>query len=120
QAALLNLISNSRDAMPSGGTITLSTAPAAGPAPSEQPVDPDAPQFIAIRVADHGTGILEELQARVFEPFSASKDFGRGSRRGLSQVSRFASQSGGHAHLDSAPGRGTRVTLLLPVTPDPR
>ncbi len=120
QAALLNLISNSRDAMPSGGTITLSTAPAAGPAPSEQPVDPDAPQFIAITVADDGTGIPEELQERVFEPFFTTKDVGRGSGLGLSQVFGFASQSGGHAHLDSAPGRGTRVTLLLPVTPDPR
>ena len=122
EAALLNLISNSRDAMPSGGTITLSTAPAAGPVPgpAEQPAHADAPQFIAITVADDGTGIPEELQERVFEPFFTTKDVGRGSGLGLSQVFGFASQSGGHAHLDSAPGRGTRVTLVLPVSPDRR
>src|SRR5690606_15696666 len=80
-AVLLNLISNSRDAMPSGGTITLSTAPAAGPVPgpAEQPAHADAPQFIAITIADDGTGIPEELQERVFEPFFTTKDVGRGS-----------------------------------------
>jgi len=122
EAALLNLISNSRDAMPSGGTVTLTTAPVAGPAssPGQYSAGTGAPEFVAITVADDGTGIPDEIRERVFEPFFTTKDVGRGSGLGLSQVFGFASQSGGHAHLDSTPGHGTRVTLVLPASTEPR
>lgn len=112
EAALLNLVSNSRDAMPSGGTITITTAPS-------QAVNPDAGPgghgFVEITVTDTGTGIPTELLERVFEPFFTTKDVGRGSGLGLSQIFGFASQSGGQAKLDSTPGQGTRVTLILPI-----
>lgn len=113
EAALLNLVSNSRDAMPSGGTITIRTAPSEGPATEVAPHQ--GPGYVEIAVTDTGTGIPQDQLARVFEPFFTTKDVGRGSGLGLSQVFGFASQSGGQATLHSTPGQGTTVVITLPV-----
>ncbi len=114
ELALLNLAFNARDAMSSGGTLTITAKPVAlrGKA-SEEGLSGD---FVAIRVADTGSGIPPEVLPRVFEPFFTTKDVGKGTGLGLSQVYGFASQSGGAATINSSPRRGTAVTLFLPQT----
>jgi two-component system NtrC family sensor kinase len=114
ELALLNLAVNARDAMPSGGTLTL-TAKAVvlrGKA-SEEGLNGE---FVAIRVTDTGTGIPPDVLPRVFEPYFTTKDIDKGTGLGLSQVYGFASQSGGTATITSSPRRGTSVTLFLPRT----
>jgi two-component system NtrC family sensor kinase len=114
ELALLNLAVNARDAMPSGGTLTITAKPVVlrGKA-SEEGLSGD---FVAIRVADTGSGIPADVLPRVFEPFFTTKDVGKGTGLGLSQVYGFAHQSGGAATIASSERRGTVVTLLLPRT----
>jgi two-component system NtrC family sensor kinase len=73
-------------------------------------------EFVAIRIADTGTGIPAEVLPRVFEPFFTTKEVGKGTGLGLSQVYGFARQSGGAASITTSPRRGTAVTLFLPRT----
>jgi two-component system NtrC family sensor kinase len=112
ELALLNLAFNARDAMPSGGTLTIAAKPVVlrGKAGKEGL----SGEFIAIRVADTGEGIAADVLPRVFEPFFTTKDVGKGTGLGLSQVYGFARQSGGAATITSAVRRGTAITLLLP------
>jgi two-component system, NtrC family, sensor kinase len=114
ELALLNLAVNARDAMPSGGTLTISAKPVVlrGKASEEGLTG----EFVAIRFADTGTGIAAEVLPRVFEPFFTTKDVGKGTGLGLSQVYGFARQSGGAATIASTARRGTVVTLFLPRT----
>lgn len=113
EAAVLNLVCNSRDAMPRGGAITITTSMHrerdTGAGTDEER------DFVVVAVDDTGEGIPFEHQERVFEPFFTTKEVGRGSGLGLSQVFGFASQSGGFATLDSVPGSGTRVVIHLPA-----
>ncbi|QCO67026.1 PAS domain S-box protein [Luteimonas yindakuii] len=114
EAAVLNLVSNSRDALPpSGGSITITAS-------CQQTRDPASRHdrtghFVVVEVVDDGPGIPLEHQARVFEPFFTTKEVGQGSGLGLSQVFGFASQSGGFVQLRSQPGHGTAVTIHLPA-----
>jgi PAS domain S-box-containing protein len=110
QVTLLNLCINARDAMPDGGTITLSTRNAWLEATAER----EAGEYICLRVADTGTGMPPAVLARVFEPFFTTKGVGEGSGLGLPQVFGFVRQSGGDVAVESQPGRGTTVTLHLP------
>jgi|HubBroStandDraft_5_1064220.scaffolds.fasta_scaffold29714_2 two-component system NtrC family sensor kinase len=112
ELALLNLAVNARDAMPSGGTLTITTKPIVlrGNA-SEEGL---SGEFVAIRVADTGEGIPPDVLPRVFEPFFTTKDVGKGTGLGLSQVYGFARQSGGAATITSTSKRGTAITLFLP------
>jgi two-component system NtrC family sensor kinase len=114
ELALLNLAFNARDAMPSGGTLTITAKSVVlrGKA-SEEGL---SGEFVAIRVADTGTGIPPDVLPRVFEPFFTTKDVGKGTGLGLSQVYGFARQSGGAASIVSSARRGTAVTLFLPQT----
>jgi two-component system NtrC family sensor kinase len=114
ELALLNLAVNARDAMPSGGTLTISAKSVVlrGKAGEEGLTG----EFVAIRVADTGSGIPAEVLSRVFEPFFTTKDVGKGTGLGLSQVYGFARQSGGAANIVSSPRRGTVVSLFLPRT----
>jgi signal transduction histidine kinase/CheY-like chemotaxis protein len=118
ELVILNLAINARDAMPSGGVVTVSAAnchrgPAAPPflGAGEDPPEGD---YVAIGVSDTGTGMPPEVLAKVFEPFFTTKGPGAGSGLGLSQVFGVARQSGGGVRIDSTPGIGTRVTVLVP------
>ena len=113
EAALLNLVSNSRDAMVDGGHIGIRTFLRHGP----DPLSPEAGdvRFVCIEVTDSGPGIPVENQTRVFEPFFTTKEVGRGSGLGLSQVFGFASQSRGGVELVSTPGEGATLVIRLPV-----
>ena len=111
--ALVNLVANARDAMDGRGVLTI----------RGERVDhggPTAPeQFVSIAVSDTGCGIPPEQLDRIFEPFFTTKGVGRGTGLGLSQVYGFVHQSGGRVLTDSEVGRGTTLTLLLPLTEKP-
>ena len=117
ELALLNLAVNARDAMPNGGTLTVSAEVVRCYAITD--ADGLDGAFVRLSVADTGTGMNEETQARVFEPFFTTKGIGQGTGLGLAQVYGFARQSGGGVRLRSAPGQGTAVSLLLPVSSRP-
>jgi signal transduction histidine kinase len=105
--AILNLAVNSSAAMPQGGRLVIKT---------RRQVRSGSPlAWIALIVEDTGVGIPLETQERVLEPFFTTKPAGQGSGMGLSMVYGFVNQSGGELQLESTPGRGTRITLLLPV-----
>ena len=114
ESAILNLVCNSRDAMPTGGHVRITAAMQRISDPSL----PDAtPRSCAcVVVTDDGEGIPKDQQARVFEPFFTTKPVGRGSGLGLSQVFGFTTQSGGFPLLTSEPGKGTSITLCFPVS----
>ena len=112
ELAILNLAVNAKDAMPSGGTLSIRARPAT--LKGEASEEGLSGEFVAIRVADTGHGIPPDVLARVFEPFFTTKDVGKGTGLGLSQVYGFARQSGGTATITSAEGRGTAITIYLP------
>lgn len=119
---LLNLVINARDAMPEGGRVTLCTktvevSPGALFDVSQAPVDPGA--YAELTVEDSGEGISPEHLLHVFEPFYTTKDVGHGTGLGLATVEGIVSQSGGRILLESAVGRGTTITILLPLTSKP-
>jgi signal transduction histidine kinase len=111
ELALLNLAVNARDAMPSGGLLTLA-------ARNEQADGTGASglrgEYVRIEVRDTGTGIPPDIIERVFDPFFTTKAVGKGTGLGLSQVHGFASQSGGHIEVQSGVGRGATFILRLP------
>ena len=109
ELVILNLAVNARDAMPDGGSILIE----ASNAPNET-VQGHQGDFVRLTVTDSGTGIPEEVRARVFDPFFTTKEIGKGSGLGLAQVYGFARQSGGTVWIESECGRGTRVIMLLP------
>jgi CheY-like chemotaxis protein len=103
QDALLNLVVNARDAMPSGGTLAISAVR-----------DGEASE-VALMVADAGDGMPADIRKKVFEPFFTTKGVGKGSGLGLSMVRGFVEQSGGRIILESAPDQGTTITIFLPI-----
>ncbi|NMJ41321.1 response regulator [Roseomonas sp. JC162] len=116
EAALLNLTINARDAMPKGGSLRITTRRAwlqeqalAGNA------DAQPGPYVAIEIRDSGQGMSAEVRERAFEPFFTTKAPGQGTGLGLSQVFGFIRQIGGHVSIQSAAGRGTAVTLYLPL-----
>lgn len=113
EAAVLNLVVNSRDAMPNGGTIAISTRSHRTITPDKP--DADAADYVCVTVSDTGIGMSESDQERANEPFFTTKEVGKGSGLGLSQVYGFAAQSGGFMELRSQQGQGTRVSICLPV-----
>lgn len=110
---ILNLAINSRDAMPEGGTLIVSTANVIRGAP-ERAEEPAPGDYVAVSVSDGGTGMTEAVLARAFEPFFTTKEVGKGSGLGLAQVFGFAKQSGGGVRIDTVEGEGTTVSVFLP------
>jgi PAS domain S-box-containing protein len=112
ELAILNLAVNARDAMPSGGLLTISAenVTLAG-------TEADgglAGEFVALSVTDSGVGIPPDILPRIFDPFFTTKEVNKGTGLGLSQVYGFAQQSGGRATVSSELGRGTTFTIYLP------
>jgi two-component system, cell cycle sensor histidine kinase and response regulator CckA len=124
QNAVVNLVVNARNAMPTGGTITLHVAIADDPAARAAADENGAPApltraWAVIRVADTGTGIEPRVLPRIFEPFFTTEPFGRGTGMGLAMVDGFVKQSGGFVDVESYPGAGTTFTIYLPLVPGP-
>jgi PAS domain S-box-containing protein len=112
ELTLLNVAVNARDAMPKGGTITLTARNATlGPKAEEGSLVGD---FVELAIRDTGTGIPPDVRAKIFEPFFTTKEVGKGTGLGLSQVYGFAHQSGGAVTVASEVGHGTTITIHLP------
>jgi signal transduction histidine kinase len=111
ELALLNLAVNARDAMPGGGRLAIRARNLTLPSGSEELA---SGEYVELAVIDNGTGMSPEVAQRAFEPFFTTKGVGKGSGLGLSMVHGFATQSGGTVSIDSSPGRGTVVRLVLP------
>jgi PAS domain S-box-containing protein len=118
ESALLNIAINARDAMPEGGSLGFVVGVSEEmPANVRHELQGSARPhdgYLSITVADSGSGMSDDVKERVFEPFFTTKQSGRGTGLGLSTVYGFVKQSHGAITIDSAPGRGTRVTLYLP------
>jgi nitrogen-specific signal transduction histidine kinase/TolB-like protein/CheY-like chemotaxis protein len=119
-SAILNLVLNARDAMPVGGSITISCHNQTMILEPDAATDRLSGDYVRIDIKDTGTGIPPELLESVFEPFFTTKAIGKGSGLGLAQVHGFAGQSGGWVDLESQVGNGTTVSLYLPRAVDPK
>ena len=117
ELALMNLALNARDAMPDGGSLTISA--------TEEAIEPGARislqpgRYVRLTVADSGQGMDEDTLVRAAEPFFTTKGAGKGAGLGLSMVHGLAAQSGGALRLRSSLGKGTEVDLILPIAPKP-
>ncbi len=114
EMAVLNLAVNSRDAMPDGGTLTISTCTDER-SQADEHLEPG--RYVVVRVTDTGNGIPAQLLSKVFDPFFTTKPLGSGTGLGLSQVYGFARQSGGTVLIKSEVGKGTTVELHFPAAP---
>jgi PAS domain S-box-containing protein len=116
ELALVNLIINARDAMPDGGTVTISVDRAEVAGDKAQGLS--AGGYVRLRISDTGGGIAPEHIEKVLEPFFTTKEVGKGSGLGLPMVYGFAKQSNGAFHLESSIGNGTTAELWIPQAPD--
>jgi nitrogen-specific signal transduction histidine kinase/CheY-like chemotaxis protein len=118
EQVLMNLAVNARDAMPSGGRLSLSiqnvSAPGNGAAARGRPGD-----WVALAVRDTGVGMDPTVKAHLFEPFFTTKPAGSGTGLGLATVYGIVEQAGGFLHVVSAPGQGTTVEVWLPRSDRP-
>ena len=115
QSALVNLVANARDAMPSGGSVRIDTRNLTLTAERAAALGvPSAGRYVALSVADTGVGMSPETVAHVFEPFFTTKPEGSGSGIGLTVLSGSISAAGGHLAVESTVGVGTTFTILLP------
>lgn len=113
ELVLLNLAINARDAMPRGGTVTITTGNATL-SRTDLPGDLPAGEYAVVSVRDTGTGMSDEVRAKAFDPFFTTKEVGRGSGLGLSMVRGVARQFGGDARIMSRPTEGTLIEVYLP------
>ena len=114
EMAILNLAVNARDAMPDGGTLTLSAHNAQIDDGHRSKLPPGS--YVAVSVADTGFGMDDATMKRAVEPFFSTKGIGKGTGLGLSMVHGLASQLGGAMTLQSKPGLGTKIELWLPIS----
>ena len=116
EQVIVNLVINARDALPSGGQVTIGLRPVVvTPEQTSRHPDARAGRHIVLSVADNGTGMSPEVQARVFEPFFTTKAPGQGTGLGLATVCSIMKQHEGWIELDSAVGRGTTFSLYFPI-----
>ena len=118
ELALVNLIINARDAMPSGGTVTVSAENRALDAGNWAELPPG--DYVQLAVTDTGTGMSADVLEKVLEPFFTTKELGKGSGLGLPMVYGFAKQSNGAFRLRTELGSGTTAELWLPRAPEGR
>src|ERR1700704_4996203 len=111
ELVILNLAVNARDAMPTGGSITISACNASAIADHDLSGD-----FVRLDIVDTGVGMTPDVLSHAFEPFFTTKEVGKGSGLGLAQAHGFARASKGAVRIDSTLGRGTKVSLFLPRT----
>ncbi|NQW11420.1 MAG: response regulator [Alphaproteobacteria bacterium] len=120
EQVLINLVVNARDAMPSGGTITLHTGNTTTVKPLRQGDEVVPPgSYVLIEVVDTGSGIPPALLARIFEPFFTTKEVGQGTGLGLSTAFGIIKQFGGFVFVDSTAGVGTTFSIYLPAWDGP-
>ena len=112
--ALLNLCINARDAMPSGGRLTIETGNRWLDARAARERELQPGQYMSLCVSDNGTGMPPDVIAKAFDPFFTTKPIGQGTGLGLSMIYGFVRQSGGQVRIYSEPGDGTMVCLYLP------
>jgi PAS domain S-box-containing protein len=119
QRAIANLVTNARDAMPDGGTLTISTS-AMTVSPDDLALSAMPPgNYIRLSVSDTGVGVTDEIREHLFEPFFTTKPMGMGTGLGLATVYGIVTQSGGHINVFSEPGKGSRFDLMFPAAREP-
>jgi PAS domain S-box-containing protein len=117
EVAILNLAVNARDAMPKGGELRIDAKLVCVVRRDEAGVKPG--YYVRMSIADTGCGMDDETRARAIEPFFTTKGVGHGTGLGLSMAHELVTQLGGMMTIDSAPGAGTTITLLLPTANTP-
>jgi len=119
ESAVLNMVTNARDAMPEGGTIKMSTSnETVGIA--EQDVDLGLGSYVVLAITDDGIGMDEETRQQAVEPFFTTKSIETGTGLGLTMVNDFVQQCGGKLMIESAQNEGTTIRLFLPSSRDPK
>jgi len=118
EQVILNVVVNARDAMPYGGRLLISTEDAYAPVllPSG---GAGSRRYVSIRFTDTGSGMDEAVKQRAFEPFFTTKSMGRGTGLGLATVYGIVQQCGGEISIESEPGRGTCIAIMLPTEDSP-
>lgn len=114
EQVIINLAVNARDAMPDGGTLTLTTANVAAEACAAYGQRLPEGDYVLVEVTDTGTGIPPEIMGKIFEPFFSTKEVGKGTGLGLSTVYGIVQQTGGTILAESEPGHGTTFRVFLP------